>query len=647
MLRFTRRLFLSMMGATAVVRGQTRLRRKDCFFGLHFDLHPNNTDKALGRDVTEEMIHRLLDRTRPDYVQYDCKGHVGWVGYPSKVSPAAPGIVKDSLALWRKVTARRGVALFVHFSGVWDTLAVTEHPEWARVKPDGTPDERITSTFGPYVDQRMIPQLREIAANYSIDGAWVDGECWATVPDYNKAAAAKFGTPLPAKPGEPRWQEFLELNRDQFRRYVKHYVDALHETHPEFQIASNWLYTTYVPERPTLPIDFISGDYLGNASMATARLEARYLSAVDKPWDLMAWGFQSARNNAVGPVHKNREHIMQEAAVVLAQGGGFQVYYTPTRTGYFDDKLIDTMASVAKFCRDRQAFSHKTETVPQAGLLFSGHSLYKTANKMFGGWPGQYTAPARGVLAALIENHFPVDVIPDWKLRETMKAYELIVVPDWLDIGTETLQALQSYRGKLVIIGAENARLFGMAGAASDQPAWIVGRDLVGSLRGAWVDNIDGEVIEQRYPTTDTTRDARPAAILKGATVFIPGPFGTAFSQTHAPAARQFLKRVIDRVWKPGIEVEAPPTIELVLRRRGRQTILHLNNATNMQVAGDYATTDFIPPVGPVDIKLKLPDRPRIVRLQPDVTGLQGSWANGTWTGRVPSVHIHSAVVFG
>jgi hypothetical protein len=661
----TRRAFVA---ATAVVAGlhaqvqKSRLRRKDCFFGLHFDLHPNKDDKVLGRDVTEEMIDGLLERTRPDYVQYDCKGHPGWLGYPSEVSASAPGIVKDSLALWRKVTARRGVALFVHFSGVWDSLAVEQHPEWARIGPDGKPDTRQTSTFGPYVDERMIPQLREIATRYDVDGAWVDGECWATGPDYARAVEEAFGAPLPRKPEEPRWQEFLEFNREQFRRYVRHYIEEVHESHPNFQVASNWLYTTYVPERPTLPVDFISGDYLGNASMAAARLEARYLSAIDKPWDLMAWGFQRAESNPVGIVHKNREHLMQEASVVLAQGGGFQVYYTPTRAGHFDHKLIDTMAAVSKFCRDRREVSHQTQSVPQAGILFSGHSLYQTANKLFGGWPGSLTAPSRGMLAAMVENHYPVDIIPDWKLEEVMQSYGLIVVPDWKDIGTGVKELLVRYAkggGKLLIAGAENGRLFSdvlgvtLSGPAEEEPAFVEGTDLLGNVRGLWqdIEPAGAEVVQWRYPTTDTTRDRRPAATIKavgkGAVGGIYGGFGFAYANTHAPATRQFLKRIIDRMWAPMINVEAPPAIEVVLRRKADSHIVHLSNATNMQVASNYATTDFIPPVGPVRISIKLPREPRLVQVLPqDDEHLTGTWAEGVWTGTVPQVHIHSALVF-
>jgi hypothetical protein len=105
-----------------------RLSRAKSFFGLHFDLHPNAEDRKLGRDLTVDRVLSLLDRVKPDYVQYDAKGHVGWLGWPSQVGPSAPGIVNDSLKMWREATARRGVALYIHFSGVWDGQQVERHP---------------------------------------------------------------------------------------------------------------------------------------------------------------------------------------------------------------------------------------------------------------------------------------------------------------------------------------------------------------------------------------------------------------------------------------------------------------------------------------------------------------------------------------
>jgi len=679
----TRRTFITACAAPLASPAQTprpRLRRKDCFLGFHFDLHPNLADTALGRDVTDAMVEQFLAKTKPDYVQYDYKGHVGYVGYPSKVSTSAP-IVKDSLEIWRRVTARNGVALFIHFSGVLDGLAVSDHPEWARVDAAGARDRQQTSTFGPYVDERMIPQLKEAIEKYDVDGAWVDGECWGTNPDYSPAAARAWRAAsgmqtLPKKPGDPGWQQFLEFQREQFRKYVKHYADALHAFRPSFQIASNWLYTTYVPERPELPVDFLSGDYLGNASISTARLEARYLHSVGKPWDLMAWGFQNAGPGGVS--HKPAVQLQQEASVVLAQGGGFQVYYQPTRAGKLDDRLVGVMANVASFCRARQALSHKSESVPQIGVVFSRKSLYEytaplgqpaasgapappsPAARLFGGW-GSMVNPARGLLDALVENHYSVDVIPDWKLAEVASQYPMLAVPDWGNLGQDTKEALAAYvdrGGRMLLTGAANAALFAKelsvrpVGEPSDQPAFVTGGEIFGNLRGLWLDvePAGAEVLESRYPTYDATRDAKCAATLSkfgaGRIAAIYGPVGSAFAANHSAATRQFLKRVADRIFTPMAQLDGPPTLELALRRKNGMLLVHVANCTAMQVASDYATADFIPPVGPLPISVRTARKPTAVTLEPQGTPLAGRWEDGLWSGRLERLDVHAIVAF-
>jgi len=670
-MRLSRRSFLtssvsSLLGITRLVPAQQeRLRRKDSFFGIHFDLHPNNRDTALGRDVSEEMIERFLLEVKPDYVQYDCKGHVGYLGYPSAVSTPASGIVKDSLALWRRVTARHRVALYVHFSGVWDSLAIQQHPEWACTRPDGTRDPNATSLFGPYVDQRMIPQLKEAAAKYDLDGAWVDGECWAARPDYSPLLADAFEeltglAQFPRGPSDRGWLEFLEFNRTQFRRYLKHYLDELHKYRPGFQIASNWMYTTYAPERPELPVDFISGDYLGNAAISAARLESRYLSAVGKPWDLMAWGFQSSRGSKVGIVHKPAVQLQQEAAIVLAQGGGFQIYYQPTRGGQIDDRHIRVMAAVAGFCRARQPFCHQSERVPQVGVLFSGNSLYRTAGKMFGGWGAAVNA-ARGVVDALLECHYSVDVIPDWQLRETGAQFPLIIVPDWPDLGGEIKQALTQLvesGGTVLMIGAANATLFAselavrLAGSPSHQVAFVDGGEVFGNMSGDWqsIDVAGSACVEERYPTYDSTRDAACAvtarSLGKGRLAAIYGPLGEDFALTHAAATRRFLQRVVSRLVTPDVEVTAPPVIEVALRRKRNALCLHLVNCAGMQVAGEYAAVDYIPPVGAIEVAVRLPARPTRVTLEPGGRLLTGEWRDGQWRGTVDKLEIYDIICF-
>jgi hypothetical protein len=637
-----------------------RLPRKDCFFGLHFDLHPNKSDKTLGRDLTSEMVDNLLDRVKPDYVQYDCKGHPGYLGYLSKTGNSAPGIVKDSLEIWRRVTARRGVGLFVHFSGVWDSLAVEKHPEWARVRPDGKPEPNQTSTFGPYADELMIPELEEVALHYQLDGAWIDGECWATNPDYSEFVRQAFEEQtgigeLPRSAEDPGWFEFLELNREQFRRYVRHYVERLHHTRPGFQIASNWLYSTYVPERPELPVDFLSGDYLGASSISTAHLEARYLAATGKPWDLMAWGFHNPRSHN-GFLFKPAVQLQQESAVVLGQGGGFQIYYVPTRAGHIDPLHVGVASQVARFCRERQSLSHKSDSVPQVGVLFSKNSLYHTAPKLFGGW-GKWANPARGVLDALLAAHHSVDIVPDWKLTEVMQSYPLLVVPDWPETGEEARAAVKAYvqgGGSALVIGPENTRLFAeelgitTEGKAAAQQAWIGGAEVFANVYGVWqdVNPLSAEVIEKRFTESDAASEARPAAAIagygKGKFAAIFGPVGEVYANTYAPATRDFLDRVARRIYRPMVEVKAPHTVEIAVRRKSGQLLVHLSNMTGMALAEDHAVIDAIPPVGPIDVSIRVPQQPARVAWEPGGSAAEAQWSEGILHVTLDRLAIHT-----
>lgn len=641
-------------GSAQTPAAPRRKKRSESYFGLHFDLHPNEKDTALGRDVTPEMVGALLDAAKPDFVQYDSKGHPGWLGWPSQVGPSAPGIVKDSLAVWRAETARRGVALYIHFSGVWDSEAVRRHPEWARVPPDGKKEERQTSTFGPYADQLMIPQLREAATKYDLDGAWVDGECWATNPDYCEEALKRFGKPAPRSAKDPYWLEWLEFNREQFRRYVRHYVEELHRSNPKFQVASNWLYSTMVPEEPTLPVDFLSGDYLGNASISTARLEARYMGQTGKPWDLMAWGFQQAGSNAIGHVHKPAVQLKQEASVVLAQSGGFQIYYVPSRAGYFEQSHVKTMAEVGRFCRGVQQVSQATETVPQIGVVFSKETLYRTSNKLFGGW-GKASDPARGWLDLLIACQWSVDVLPDWKLARVAAQYPLIVLPDWAEPGAEVVRVLMEYArggGKLVVSGAKNAGLLAEAmgvklkGEPMDQPAFLRG-EVMGNVKGVWqeIDPGTAKVLAERYPVLDSRSGGQAAAVSaavgKGEVVLVPGPVGVVYAATHAAAVRDFGRALVAPRFAPLVKVSAPPTVEVVLRRKKGRLLVHLLNATAMQVAGDFATVDFVPPVGPVRLNFGK-RKPGAVDLVPDGRALQPRVVEGEWTVEIPRVEVHA-----
>ncbi len=440
-----------------------RLLRAESFLGIHFDFHASDDCKEVGRNVTPRMVENIIKEVRPDYIQCDCKGHRGLSSYMTKVGNRAPGFVRDQLRIWREVTARHGVGLYMHYSGVADIEAIRRHPSWARLDEKGKRDGTNTSVFGPYVDELLIPQMKELSDEYGVDGAWVDGECWATAPDYGKKVLAEFRKAtgirtIPRKPGDKGLFEFHEFCREGFRQYLRHYVDAIHAHNPRFQITSNWAFTSFMPEPVTAAVDYLSGDYPMQNSVNFARMEGRCIAPQGMPWDLMAWGFCGHPKEGGGWSSKTAIQLKQEAAIVLALGGGFQTYYRQKRDGSINGWTMKAMGEVAKFCRARQDVCHRARAVPQIALLYSTAAFYRLNTRLFSPWDGALD-DMHGTLMCLLDGQGSVEILNEHNLAGRMDEYPLIVVPDWNYLEPAFAKELVAYvrgGGRLLCVGPDS-----------------------------------------------------------------------------------------------------------------------------------------------------------------------------------------------
>jgi len=639
------------------------LCRKDCFFGLHFDLHPQKTDTSLGADLSDDNVRRLMEQVRPDYVQYDCKGHPGYTGYPTEVGWASPGIVQDSLALWRKVTREYGVGLYIHYSGVWDAVAIQHHPDWARVDAEGKTDPHHTSTFGPYVDELLIPQLKEATQKYDLDGFWVDGECWGAQWDYSPKAleAWQKETGLEEAPKgreDPHWLKWKHFHRKQFERYLCHWVDALHAFDPDLQITSNWAYTTFMPKPVVAELDYLSGDYSPTVSVDRARVEARYLANTGMPWDLLAWGFNW--HQGYGHDWKTACQLEQEAGVVLMQGGGFSIYYQPTRSGYVPDPIIDVTGEVAAFCRERKELSHKSQGIPQVALLLSSETQWDRSDAVF--TPYGCVDELEGALHALLELHYSVDILAEHQLLPRLSEFGLVVVPDAYRLAESFQEALLNYvkkGGSLLLLGQQCGRLFAsssgveLVGEPVSVRAELASRGGVSSANGVWqsVKLQGAEAAGTRHPTRDALKEGELAATVnkvgKGKIGVVWGPVALAYFKTHHVPMKTFLGDLAEKLFPdPAVKVDAPSTVDLSLRTTADgRPCLHFLNLAGAQRADRFLSVDAIPAVGPLTVEWRRKQKPRRVTWEPAGEELDWDWKDGILEVEVPRLEIHGILL--
>ena len=587
-----------------------RLRRDQSFLGIHFDFHAGSDCNEVGKNTTPEMVQTIIDRVQPDYIQTDCKGHAGYTSYPTKVGNRAPGFVGDPLRIWRDVTARNGIALYMHYSGVWDTRAIELHPEWAAIHADGTRDKEKTSVFGTYVDQLLVPQLKELAGDYNVDGVWVDGECWATIPDYGERALRLFRestgiSDIPKSAADPHWYEWMQFNREGFRKYLRHYVASVRSEYPDFQICSNWAFTHHMPEPVSVALDFLSGDYSPNNSVNSARFAGRYLAFQGIPWDLMAWSFSY---NPFPREQKPAVQLKREAAIILALGGGFQAYFTQNRDGSVRLDEMQVMEEVAKFARARQPWCHHSVQIPQVALLLSTSDYQHNAGSLF----PQYKGQSQGVLQCLLESQYSVDLVSEEILAPDMSRFPIIVIPEWKNISPVFCADLVEYAkggGSLLVIGQETSEYF----------ATLVGVQIQGS----------GFVSK---------------SLGKGKIGFLPLAIGAEYEESGNAKLREQLNTAVHTLFpNPLVEISGSPWIDVSISQLKGKQLVHLVNTS-----GDHKGAGIIQsiePVGPIQLSIRCDSKPAKITLQPEEKTCDFIYTDGKAQVIVDKVNIYEILV--
>ncbi|HEY3397946.1 MAG TPA: alpha-amylase family protein [Armatimonadota bacterium] len=652
------------------------------YFGLHYDLHANAKDTVLGARCRVDELVASLKLMGPEWVQTDCKGHAGMTSWFSRVPNAtvSPGVKKDALKCWREATRRLGVPLHCHYSGIWDRAAAEKHPEWAVVPNPKTAKTteslQIAATRmcprGGYLEGLLLPQMLELVDRYGVDGFWVDGEIWAVEPCYCAACRAAFREQTgikrpPTSVEDPDWVAWINFQRQSFYDYVTRYVTALHEQRPEARVCSNWLHSFRDPGEPVVPTDWISGDNV--YGLDPVRCEARFLSTRGRPWDVMSWNFfrtTELADRTRPATTKEPEMVQQEAATVLALGGNFQVY--ENAGGLRDGRLVDwrmkRLGAVGKWVKERRSWCRDTEAAPQVAVLHSEHHFHAQPA------PDLYfhvdTAAVEGAAFALLENQLSVEILDEWALLPRLTEFPLVVVPEQDKMSAEMLAALVGYveqGGKLLVTGAamydrakpafwgatapkmEEDRNYyvpsGEATFAAWSKQWRLLKPKSARILG-WLG---------KTPLLDAELTPYPGAVLnqvgQGQVAYVPWDACRFYRETRYPAVREWFGELVAALQPDlGLSVTAPPAVDVILRRKGRRRLVHLiNRASGLPLEPPAKGVAAIPPVGPVEIEMRLAEPPLKVRLAGDKSALDWGWAEGRLWARVAEVGVHCAVV--
>ena len=639
--------------------------RKDSFLGLHFDFHASEKTTNIGSEFDPVVLKKILKAVKPDFVQCDTKGHPGFSSYPTKIGTPAPEIAHDILREWRDITKQYDVALYAHHSGIWDCCAAKLHPEWAMCDADGNPTDKM-SIFGDYADRLLIPQLKEIALDYGLNGAWIDGECWALWHDWSDKAQKFFsektgkippvryrGTDADTKDGghtatfgdnsapetdkEELQDEYSDFLRKAFFDYIRHYVDEVHKAAPAFEITSNWLNSPQVPDAVNLT-DYISADCDSEKSVDSARFCGRVVADFERPWDLMAWGFRFNGN-----IVKTYRQLCQEVAAVILLGGGVQLYNAQDyRKTVRDEWAIPIWKKVAQFCRARQSFCHKAKPVHEAAVIYSVDAFYHKKTSLFGTWGNDYPADTQGLLFATLDAGLSTEILLSHKaLERDLSEYTLIVLGNAQALEPELLAKLVQYvygGGTLALFGVECIgffrETFGLRRAEREQADTFFEINANGMRYRV---NCPHAVLEGL-----SVGEYEKISFGRGCVLSVPFALGTAYQKGQSAALRDYAGQVYSAC-KTRLRIQGPKLFDCALMRKGDREYIHVLNLAGEHRAESTRTFDQIPALYNLQAEYDTPRIPKSIMKLPERQKTLFSYKNGTLRFTIDKIDIHSA----
>ena len=619
-------------------------KRKESFFGLHFDFHAG-AESRVAEEMRPDVIARLLDEVRPDYVQIDTKGHPGYSSYPTKAGNPAPIMLGDQVKMWRELTAERDIALYAHHSGVYDCRAAELHPEWAVVKPDGAVSKEKMSVFGGYADGLLIPQLTELALDWHLDGAWVDGECWATEPDYSPMAIEAWrkisDKPAP-KPGEEGYAGYLSFLRKGFFDYLAHYIQAVKAKAPDFQITSNWAYSKESVAEPTVPVDFLSGDFSPMNAVNSARIQGRFVACQGMPWDLMAWGFQiGGWNTPCAHSTKELAQLQQEAAYILAIGGGFQMYNPQFGGGgTVQEWAIPMWKQTAEFVRAREPFA-KNAKLKRETAVFLPTEAYNADTSGIFGKNGASAASAEGLIHLAQDCGMSCEVIETHHLSR-LSDYKLVMLGRTDALADASVEALTDYvenGGSLILAAPDTAKRFGFnLGAETEKNIFLESEGAIAPMyvRSAGLTPAEGDALAGScYLDNDKKQGSYPAAVTrtcgKGRMTALALDIGRSYPQNRTSCAKRFWKSLVSALYQPTATVHGSAYVEMTLTEREGELFVHLLNYGGPHELTTVRGYGEVPPIGPLTVEIHTEQTPKRIMIEPEHT---------EWTGDMRRVTI-------
>jgi len=656
---------------------------------IHLDFHTSEHIPGIGSAFDPVDFVATLQAAHVNSITIFAKCHHGWSYYPTKVGAPHPNLARpDLMGDMVKALSAADIEAPIYISVQWDERNARIHPEW-RVRSatkNRFDPEQLTAGWHTlclnhkaYRDE-LLEQAREVARNYETPGIFFDivltpdcvcAECLASMAEHGLD---------PENPAD-------RLQNDEWvnERFRAETSAALREEFPGLRVFYN---CGHIHKQG--PQRFAAYSHLELESLPTGGWgydhfpsSARYAATLGLDMVAHTGKFHTSWGEFGG--FKHPDALEFEAAQMVALGVKCLVGDQLHPDGSINPDTYASIAPAYARIEKLEPYLEGARQVSDIAVLTAEYFHPVGARNHHGD---------DGAAQMLQELHLPFDVIDP---STPFENYKLLLLPDDIPIDDGLAARLNAYLGqggKLILSGKSGLNADGSAaldagirsaGEVSFTPSYLKGSRKVDAAltespfvmygTGQAITSTGAEVLaeivssyfnrsykhfssHQHAPDDPQSAPLGAAVTLKGGIAYIAYPIFAMYHAMGQPLYKYLVRGLIDRlVPSRAIVTDLPSSARATLTKQADQKrhVLHLLYGAP-QVRGQSVPTgdgvrvmemiEDIPTLGPITASVRLPRTP--TRVYDAITGEDVPFTNGgdRVEVRLPSLHIHTALVF-
>ncbi len=644
------------------------------FCKSHPDFHAP-AHVAVGGRLDGHEYGRRLRECGADTVVAFAKCHYGFSYYPTRVGTPHPQLQKDMVGEIVEGCHAHDVAVVGYLSTFLDTAAVEQHPDWASRDREGRTEGghygRVCVN-GPYVEELLIPQGRELLEEYDVDEIFYDTMTLFS-PCHCENCRRAFGGPVPEGPQDEDWLRYVRWYRERFSEFFARVAREMHAVR-DVPCAFNWMWSARDPNSPPAGIDGLLGDdqYGGES----ASYNCRYWAGEGLPFEYMTGRFLAG----LGDWNSGTPTMYRYAAAAsIANGGGFWLIDRMMPDGSLQEEAYRTMAAPFHFIRRRLDYVRGARHVPEVGVLNGWTHLVGPDLRYFpdNEARGRRAFPYRGASDLLTTRGRHFTGLSEGALVERAADYRLIILPEQEFLRDDVADALRGYvegGGRLLVTQSAGAgpapAVLELAGVSVEgfteanhgyfagetpvlqrSPFARIAPGTAAPLRGYVRPVGGGARFGHGFAPPEAEGDF-PAVTLnhvgQGQVAYVGAPVFESYHRYYDHHLAAVLLELVDRLLPdPIVRSEAPPNVETAVLRRGDDLLVNLvnHNARERKSAGYVSVVHHMPELH--DVRLRVRCAPGVGRVLsvPEERELPFRESAGYLEIVVPRLHIMESLL--